>query len=138
MEQKDLEKIVKIILDNPDKEEATRLIVELIKSVEKPPEIRIVHDYTPYPNYINDPNKLTWPGWEPFRYEPTCQSDTAKNTHWEQPCSTTTAMNDSNLSYSATSSMKEYTQQQKKGKSLGEIFDAMDDAEKATNKRGFA
>ena len=100
MEQKDLEKIVKIILDNPDKEEATRLIIELIKAVEKPPEVRIVHDYTyPLPpNYINDSNKLTWPGWEPFRYEPTCQSGTAKDTHWEQPCSTTTATNDTNLS----------------------------------------
>ena len=100
MESKDLEKIVKIILDNtPAKEtgEATRLIIELIKAVEKPPEVQIVHDYTPYPNYINEPNKLTWPGWEPFRYEPTCcQSDTEyckKHTHWEQPCSTTTATN---------------------------------------------
>lgn len=124
MEQKDLEKIVKIILDNPDKEETTRLIVELIKAVEKPPEVRIVHDYTPYPNYTNEPNKLTWPGWEPFRYEPTCMTETAKDTHWEQPCSTTTATNDSKA---------------EKGKSLGEIFAAMDESEKATvNKRGFA
>lgn len=96
MEQKDLEKIVKIIFDSTPLNktgEATRLIVELIKAVEKPPEVRIVHDYTPYPNYTNDPNKLTWPGLEPFRYEPTCQSETAKNVHWEQPCSTITAMN---------------------------------------------
>ena len=97
MEQKDLEKIVNFILNNaPAKEtgEATRLIIELIRAVEKPPEVRIVHDYTPtYPIYTNEPNKLTWPGWEPFRYEPTCQSDTAKSTHWEQPCSTTTATN---------------------------------------------
>lgn len=131
MEQKDLEKIVKIILDSTPLNktgETTRLIVELIKAVEKPPEVRIVHDYTyPLPpNYINDPNKLTWPGWEPFRYEPTCQSETAKNTHWEQPCSTTTTMN-------------EYIQQQKKDKSLGEIFDAIDKAEMtAMSKRGFA
>ena len=52
-----MEKIVKIILDNTSINktgEATRLIVELIKAVEKPPEVRIVHDYTPYPYKIRN------------------------------------------------------------------------------------
>lgn len=51
MEQKDLEKIVKLILKNAEPEEATRLIIELIRGVEKPPKV-IDHPYPCYPYYF--------------------------------------------------------------------------------------
>lgn len=134
MTQEDLEKVCQIIFDNTPAnktKEAVRLIIELVKAVEKPAEIRVVHDgYYPtgWPTWVNDPNKITYTGPEPFRFAPTCTSDISKNTHWEQPCSTTTAMNASSFSEKA-----------EKNKSLGEIFAAMDKAEKeTTNKRGFA
>lgn len=130
MTQEDLEKVCQIIFDNTPAnktKEAVRLIIELVKAVEKPPEVQVVHDG--YSQWLtNDPNKITYTGPEPFRFAPTCTSDISKNTHWEQPCSTTTATNASSFSEKA-----------EKAKSLGEIFAAMDKAEKeATNKRGFA
>ena len=57
MEQKDLEKIVRIILSNKEytKEELTRLVIEAIRAIEKPP--RVIYPYYPY--YTNTPN-TTW------------------------------------------------------------------------------
>lgn len=62
MEQKDLEKIVQIILanDNYTKEELTRLIIELIRAVEKP---QTIIDRTYYPSYPYNPiiyPSITW------------------------------------------------------------------------------
>ena len=79
MEQKDLEKIVKIIFDNSPviaKQTQLQRITVSIKAVEKTPEIKIIYDYEP---------KLF-----PL-LEPAC--DTVKNEYWKQPCSTSTKEN---------------------------------------------
>ena len=62
VEQKDLEKIVKLILKCIEPEEATRLITELVRAVEKPPRV-IYPDYPYYPYYPYNPitnPSITW------------------------------------------------------------------------------
>ena len=59
MEQKDLEKIIKIIINNEIDAEAVRLIIELVKAVNKPAEIKTIPD--PYPVY---------PPSNPYPYNP--------------------------------------------------------------------
>lgn len=77
MEQKTLEKIVQLIIEHMEPKEAVKLITELIKAVEKPAEVKYVRDPCPtVPTYpvINDHNDLTWPGWEPNKYNITCSA----------------------------------------------------------------
>ena len=64
MEQKDLEKIIRIIMNNEVDTEAARLILALVKAINKLPEIKVVPE--PYPVYPTNPSPCTpcTPQWD--------------------------------------------------------------------------